>query len=828
MKKMIKRILVLSLCVMIGGLSLHAQSMMSDDQVAAYVKKEYEAGTSQAQIVSKLMQRGVNIEQIRRVRKKYENNLKNQDMVTAASGGILKRDDDRTRKDNGQKNNDISEMEGELSGLLPDTLNLDEEVKEIDRTEMIFGHDIFNRKDLTFEPNMNIATPQNYRIGPGDVVYIDVYGASQKTFECTVSPDATVTIEGYGPVEIGGLTVEQANLRLKSLLGERYSSSNIRLTVGQTRTIMVNVMGEVTTPGTYTLSAFASVFHALYMAGGVSDVGTLRDIKVYRNNKLLSSVDIYDYILNGKQTGNVRLEDNDVIVVGAYDCLVKVEGKVKRPMFYEMKKTESVGRLIGYSGGFAGDAYRDDVRLMRKSGREYSIHTVNEFDMSGFTVADGDVVIVDSVTPRYSNMVEVRGSVLRPGMFQLGGNISTVRELILAAGGLTEDAFLNRAVMHRYKEDLSLEALAINVKGVLDGTVADIPLRKNDVLYIPNLNEMRLDQLVKISGKVNNPGEFPYAENMTVEDLILQAGGLAEGASTVKVDVYRRINNPKATTVLEEMVEAHSFSLRDGFVVDGEPGFVLQPFDEIYVRENPAYSVQQSVKVSGSVNFAGDYVMTTRDYRLSDLVNSAGGLSPYAYSKGAKLVRKMSEEEMAQKEIALKNAQIQLYEEAMQADKQFNMAHADSLLELRMELGNFYVVAIDLDKALADRGGLDDVLLREGDILYVPEFNNTVKVSGEVMSAVSLNFQKGKSLSYYIKNAGGYSSKASKSKIYAVYMNGAVKKLGRSGKDIEPGCEIVVPAKQTKNKLTTAERMSIGTSTASIAAMIATLINALK
>ena len=828
MKKMIKRILVLSLCVMMGGLSLYAQSMMSDDQVAAYVKKEYEAGTSQAQIVAKLMQRGVNIEQIRRVRKKYENNLKNQDMVTAVSGGIMKRTDDRTRKDNGQKNNDLQEMEGELSGLLPDTLNLDEEVKEIDRTEMIFGHDIFNRKDLTFEPNMNIATPQNYRIGPGDVIYIDVYGASQKTFECTVSPDATVTIEGYGPVEIGGLTVEQANHRLKSLLGERYSSSNIRLTVGQTRTIMVNVMGEVTTPGTYTLSAFASVFHALYMAGGVSDVGTLRDIKVYRNNKLLSSVDIYDYILNGKQTGNVRLEDNDVIVVGPYDCLVKVEGKVKRPMFYEMKKTESVGRLIGYSGGFAGDAYRDDVRLMRKSGREYSIHTVNEFDMSSFTVADGDVVIVDSVTPRYSNMVEVRGSVLRPGMFQLGGNISTVRELILAAGGLTEDAFLNRAVMHRYKEDLSLEALAINVKGVLDGTVADIPLRKNDVLYIPNLNEMRLDQLVKISGKVNNPGEFPYAENMTVEDLILQAGGLAEGASTVKVDVYRRINNPKATTVSEEMVEAHSFSLRDGFVVDGEPGFVLLPFDEIYVRENPAYSVQQSVKVSGSVNFAGDYVMTTRDYRLSDLVNSAGGLSPYAYSKGAKLVRKMSEEEMAQKEIALKNAQIQLYEEAMQADKQFNMAHADSLLDLRMELGNFYVVAIDLDKALADRGGLDDVLLREGDILYVPEFNNTVKVSGEVMSAVSLNFQKGKSLSYYIKNAGGYSSKASKSKIYAVYMNGAVKKLGRSGKDIEPGCEIVVPAKQTKNKLTTAERMSIGTSTASIAAMIATLINALK
>lgn len=826
---MIKKVLILGAFLFVATGLLHAQSAMSDDQVLEYVKKEYESGTSQAQIVSKLMQRGVNIEQIRRVRKKYENNIKQQEQGTTISNGVMKRTDDRTRKNNGDKNYDFQQMEEAVTGLLPDTLGVDSLSKPLVRREdMVFGHDIFNRKDLSFEPNMNLATPADYRIGPGDVVYIDVYGASQKTFECTVSPDETVTIEGYGPVEIGGLTVDQANQRLRSQLGARYSSSSIRLTVGQTRTIIVNVMGEVSTPGTYTLSAFASVFHALYMAGGVNDIGTLRNIKVYRRNKLLSTVDIYDYILNGKLTGNVRLEDNDVIVVEPYDCLVKIEGKVKRPMFYEMKKTESVGSLISYSGGFAGDAYRDDVRLMRKFGREYSIYTVNEFEMGNFTVADGDVVSVDSVTPRYSNMVEVRGSVMRPGMFQMGGRVSTVRELIQAAGGLTEDAFTNRAVMHRYKEDLSLEVLPVNVKGLLDGTVADIPLRRNDVLYIPNLSEMKLDQMLKIIGKVNNPGEYPYAENMTVEDLVLQAGGLAEGASTVKVDVYRRINNPSATVMSDLMVEAHTFSLRDGFVVDGEPGFVLQPFDEVYVRENPAYSEQQTVKILGFVNFAGDYVMTTRDYRLSDLVNSAGGLSDYAYSKGAKLVRKMSAEEMAQKEIALKNAQIQLYEEAMQADKQYNMAHADSLLELKMELSNLYVVAIDLDKALQERGGLDDVLLREGDILYIPEYNNTVKVSGEVMSSVSLNYKKGKSLSYYIKNAGGYSNKASKSKVYAIYMNGAVKKLGRSGKDIEPGCEIVVPSKQNRNKLTTAERMSIGTSTASIAAMIATLINALK
>ncbi len=827
---MIRKLLVLgAFLLFVAGASLYAQSTMSDEQVLEYVKREYKGGTSQAQIVSKLMQRGVNIEQIRRVRKKYENSVKQQELGADISSGVMKRTDDRTRKNNGEKNYDYVQMEAAVTGLLPDSLAIDSLSRHaVKREDMVFGHDIFNRKDLSFEPNMNIATPSDYRIGPGDVVYIDVYGASQKTFECTVSPDETVTVEGFGPVEIGGLTVEQANQRIRSQLGARYSSSSIRLTVGQTRTIMVNVMGEVAAPGTYTLSAFATVFHALYMAGGVNDIGTLRNIKVYRRNKLLSSVDIYNYILNGKLTGNVRLDDNDVIVVEPYDCLVKIEGKVKRPMFYEMKKTESVGSLISYSGGFTGDAYKDDVRLMRKSGREYSIYKVNEFEMGNFPVVDGDVVTVDSVIPRYSNMVEVRGSVMRPGMFQIGGKVSTVRELIQAAGGLTEDAFTNRAVMHRYKEDLSLEVLPVNVKGVMDGTVADIPLRKNDVLYVPNLSDMKVDQMVRISGKVNNPGEFPYADNMTVEDLVLQAGGLAEGASTVKVDVYRRIDNPKATTMNDVMVEAHTFSLRDGFVVDGEPGFVLQPFDEVYVRENPSYSTQQKVKVIGSVNFAGDYVMTVRDYRLSDLVNSAGGLSDYAYSKGAKLVRKMTAEEISQKEIALKNAQIQLYEEAMQADKQYNMSHADSLLELKMELSNLYVVAIDLDKAMLERGGADDVLLREGDILYIPEYNNTVKVSGEVMSAVSLNYKKGKSLSYYIKNAGGYSNKASKSKVYAIYMNGAVKKLGRSGKDIEPGCEIVVPSKQTKNKLTTAERMSIGTSTASIAAMIATLINALK
>lgn len=843
-----------------------AQSTMTDEQVMQFVVKENQSGTSQAQIVTKLMQNGVDIDQIRRVRQKYERLAKNKGLGTV--GANEGTSDTRLRSNNGKNrrsnasqtdvsdgtqpsyrlkdtrdngmagpevydetNEDWLMMQDELNGFIPDTAAIVErymaEREGRGKKPKVFGRDIFNNKDLTFEPDMNIATPQDYRLGPGDAVFIDIYGASQKTIESTVSPDGTVTIEGYGPVDIGGLTVEQANARLRSTLGSRYSSSKIRLTVGQTRTIMVNVMGEVENPGTYTLPAFATVFHALYMAGGTNDIGTLRDIKVYRNNRLVSTVDIYDYILNGKLTGNVRLADNDVISVGAYDCLVNITGKVKRPMFYEMKKNESVATLLKYAGGFTGDAYKKSVRLVRKTGREYSVYNIDEFDMGAFQLADADSVSVDSILPRFSNMVEIKGAVFRPGMYQVGGDINSVRSLIEKADGLREEAFTARAVMHRMKADRTLEVIPVDVDGILAGRVADIPIQNNDVLFIPTKQEMMEEQTITIHGEVFYPGVYKYADNETLEDFVLQAGGLKQTASTVKVDVSRRMINPKAFTTDTIIARTYTFALKDGFVVDGEPGFKLMPFDEVYVRKSPGFYKQQNVTVEGEVMFGGVYTLSKKNQRLSDLIRSAGGVNDRAYVAGARLERKMDVNERKRYEVVLRMAQeeaARLELEAAGAGKTINMD--DKEMEKKFEIPETYSVGIELDKALAEPGGDADIVLREGDKLVVPQYTATVKINGEVMYPNTVGYQKGKKAKYYINQAGGYSNRAKKSQAFIIYMNGMVARVSDGAKP-QPGCEIFVPQKKVTT-MSIAEKLSIGTSAASIATMIATVANLFK
>ncbi len=678
----------------------------------------------------------------------------------------------------------------------------------------VFGRDIFNRKDLSFEPNMNIATPQNYRLGPGDAVNIDIYGASQKSEQTTVSPDGDVVIEGFGPVQVSGLTVAEANARLRSTLGSRYSSSRVRLTVGQTRTIMVNVMGEVKRPGTYTLSAFASVFHALYMAGGINDLGTLRNIKVYRQNKLVTVVDIYDYILNGKLTGNVRLADNDVVVVGAYDCLVNLTGKVKRPMYYEMKRSESVGTLLKYAGGFAGDAYTKAVRVVRKTGREYSVFNVDEFDFNTFHLADEDSVSVDSILPRFSNMVEVKGAVFRPGMYQVGGSINSVRTLIEHAEGITEEAFTARAVMHRMRPDRTLEVIPVDIEGIMSGKVADIPLQKNDVLFVPTKGEMMQQQTVTIHGEVMYPGIYKFAANETLEDLVLQAGGLKESASTTKVDVARRIINPKALSTDSVISRTYTFALKDGFVIDGETGFTLQPFDEVYVRKSPGYNVQKNIAVQGQVMFAGTYTLTSKNERLSDAIKRAGGVTDLAYIRGARLERRITPDERLRMETVLRLAE-------MQSGKK------DSVEKKRLDLGDTYYVGIELEKALAEPGGDADLVLREGDKLIVPEYNGTVKISGNVMYPNTVAYEKGRRPAWYINQAGGFGNRAKKSNTYIIYMNGTVARVGHNAK-IRPGCEIVVPTKPEGNGKALTQWLSVGTTVAGLATLIAAIANLIK
>jgi len=839
-----KKILIIAFMLGLCSLGTFAQSGMTDEQVMQFVVKEYKKGTDQTQIVTKLMQRGVDINQIRRVKNTYDRMKNKQGLGTVEDS---KSPQSRLRTNNGNKkeqvvqamqeqrtkvqrnssqrvqsvrearhtyneaDEDFMEIKSQLGMMMPDSL---ETIYIIEDKRKVFGRDIFNNKNLSFEPNMNIATPQNYKLGPGDAVFIDIYGASQRTIESTVSPEGTITIDGFGPVQVSGMTVAQANSHLRSTLGSRYSSSQIRLTVGQTRTIMVNVMGEVNAPGTYTLSAFASVFHALYMAGGVNDLGTLRNIKVYRNNKLISTVDIYDYILNGKLTGNVRLAENDVIVVGPYDCLVNITGKVKRPMFYEMRRNESVGTLMKYAGGFTGDAYTKSVRLVRKTGREYSVYNVDEFDMNSFHLADEDSVNVDSIIPRFSNMAEVKGAVFRPGMYQVGGNITTVRELLESCEGVTEEAFTTRAVMHRMKEDRTLQVISVDIEGIMKGRVPDMALKPNDVLFIPTKQEMMEEQTITIHGEVQYPGVYKYADNETLEDFVLQAGGLKQTASTVKVDVARRVSNPKALQTDSIIARTYSFALKDGFVIDGEPGFTLMPFDEVYVRKSPGFYKQQNVVVEGEVMFSGTYTLERKNQRLSDVIKAAGGVNDRAYTKGARLERKFTPEERLRTETLLDMAKS-------------NTSEKDSININKIDIGDVYYVGIELDKALAEPGGDEDIVLREGDRLIVPQYTSTVKVSGDVMYPNTVGYQKGKRAGYYIDQAGGWGNRAKKKQTFIIYMNGKVARVAHNAKP-EPGCEIFVPSKAPRDPRMLSQTISIASGVASFATIIATLANIIK
>ena len=865
-----KKYAILAFLLALSVNTVYAQSSsMTDDQVMRYVVKEHDKGTSNAQIVTKLMQQGVEISQIRRVRNKYERQIK-QGGISGTSEEVPGKDVRRLRTNNGKTREDYTiaskkaenysnyrvnakedanfahtydendkeymQFQNEMDYIIPDsTMMLKRLLAEREKNrKKVFGRDIFNNKELSFEPNMNIATPQNYRLGPGDAVIIDIYGASQKTIQSTVSPDGEVTIEGYGPVNVSGLTVAQANARLRNTLGSRYRSSRIKLTVGQTKTIMVNVMGEVKAPGTYTLSAFATVFHALYMAGGTNDLGTLRNIKVYQNNRLVTVVDIYDYILNGKLTGNVRLADNDVIVVGPYDCLVTIAGKVKRPMIYEMKKNESVNSLLKYSGGFAGDAYKKSVRVNRKTGREYAVYNVEEFDFSSFRVDDGDSISVDSILPRYANTVEVKGAVFRPGMYNLGEQVNSVRTLLEHAEGMTEDAFTNRAVMHRMKKDRTLEVIAVDIAGIMDGKVADIPLKENDVLFIPTRQEKIVERTLTIRGEVQYPGVYQYADNETLEDFVLQAGGLTDKASTVNVMVSRRAMDSKALRPDSVIAKTYTLSLKDGFVIDGTPGFKLMPFDEVMIRQSPAYVEQQNVSITGEVMFAGLYTLDRRNARLSELFKKAGGATDQAYLKGARIIRKANEQEKQRMEAVLKMQREEMQKNLLQLAASSNNSSALTQSSKDVERTNIekfnvpseYPVGIDLPEALANPGSDADIILREGDRLVIPQYNGTVKINGAVMFANTVAYEKGKKASYYIDQAGGFASDALKSKAYIIYMNGKVAKLSHGAK-VQPGSEIVVPAK-LKRKMSTAEMMSMGSSMSSIAAMIATIANMSK
>lgn len=784
---------------------LMAQSSMTDQQVLEYVKQGMSEGKDQRQMATELARRGVTREQAERVKKLYE---QEQGVSTSKMSGT-ELNEARLREAT-QEESTTSVLENPQ----PDS-------RELAQENQVFGRNIFNTRNLTFEPSVNIATPPNYRLGPGDEVIIDIWGTSQNTIRQQISPDGTINIEKIGPVSLSGMTVSEANGYLKRVLGKTYSGLDapdgtleIRLTLGNTRTIQINVMGEVVQPGTYALSSFSTVFHALYRAGGVSDIGSLRNVQVTRNGKTVAKVDVYDFIMKGKTQDDIRLQEGDVIIVPAYEALVQISGNVKRPMKFEMKKNETLATLISYAGGFSADAYTRSLRVVRQNGEEYEINTVKEIDYSAYPMRNGDVVTAEAILNRFTNKLEVRGAVYRPGIYQLNGEINTVRALVNEAKGLTGDAFTNRAVLQREREDLTTEIISVDVRSIMAGTSPDIPLQKNDILYIPSIHDLEDRGDVAIFGEVAKPDSYSYSDNMTLEDLIIRAGGLRESASTVRVDVSRRIKDPKSTHSTDSIGQMFTFALKDGFVIDGEQGFTLQPYDQVFVRRSPGYQAQQNVRVTGEVIFGGTYAMTTTEERLSDLVKKAGGATPKAYLRGAKLIRVANDEEKKRMRdvINLMN-------------RQFGEAMMDSL-GIRVE--DTFSVGIDLEKAMAKPGSEYDLVLREGDVLDVPKMNNTVKVNGAVMMPNTVGYLSDKNANYYLDQAGGYALNAKKSKKFVIYMNGQVARIkGRSKDKIEPGCEIIVPSKKNK-RVNVGEILGYASSFGSLATMFATISNLIK
>lgn len=795
MKRLLIVTLFLAACV---GSEVSAQTKMTDQQVIEYVKQATQEGKEQKQIAKELARKGVTREQAERIKKQYEQEVG----TNAANMQGTELNEARLRE----------EAQDETT-VLTDNQPTTEELAQEDQ---VFGRNIFNTRNLTFEPNSNMATPPNYQLGPGDEVIIDIWGASQTSIRQTITPDGTINMQELGPIYLSGMTVEEANRFLKNKLGTVFSNENnqIQVTLGNTRTIQINIMGEVVQPGTYALSAFSTVFHALYRAGGVNDIGSLRNVQLVRNGKKIAAVDVYDFIMQGKIKDDIRLQEGDVIIVPAYDMLVKMSGNVKRPMRFEMKKDETLAALIKYAGGFNADAYSKSVRMVRQNGMEYEVKTVDEMDYSVCQLRDGDVVTVGAILNRFTNKVEIKGAVYRPDIYALDGKVNTVRALIEKAQGLMDDAFTNRAVLQRQRNDLTSEILSVDVKALMNGTIPDIPLRKNDVLYIPSIHDLQDLGSVTIYGEVTKPDEYPYADNMTLEDLIIQAGGLKEAASTVRVDVSRRIKDAKSVNSSDSIGQMFSFALKDGFVIDGQPGFVLQPYDQVFVRRSPGYQTQQNVSIQGEVIFGGAYTLTSKAERLSDLVKKAGGVTNSAYVRGAKLIRVANDEEKKRMQDVVKLMGRELGENAIDS--------------LGLQVDSLFSVGIDLEAALANPGGDADLVLREGDVLNIPEYVNTVKINGAVMMPNTVSYRKGEKVSYYLSQAGGYSQHAKKSKKFIIYMNGQVSKVKGSGKDqIEPGCEIVVPNKK-QSKANFGNILGYATSFSSLATMAATIVSLFK
>lgn len=717
------------------------------------------------------------------------------------------------------------ETDGSLTLMRMDTTEfkkyakLDSIKKADSKRVRIYGHDIFESPFMKFMPTLNVPTPANYKLGPGDEVIIDIWGGTTLKLEEQLSPEGSITIENIGPVYLLGNTVKQAETYLRSYLSTYYSglkgsrpNTFLRVAVGKIRTINVNVVGDVNKPGTYTMPSLATVTTALYIAGGPTEIGSVRNIGVYRDNKLIKTFDLYDFIIEGDFSSSIRLEDNDLIKVNAYSNLVRLVGKVKRPMIYEMEDGESVSTILDYAQGFSSNANIDRVRVNRQKGVRAESFDVSMEEFTLFELSDGDSLTVYSNIELISNQISITGAVWHQGSYSISDSLSTLEQLIRAAGGLRDEAYTKRGYIQRLSERRDIIAVNFNVENVLNGT-EDVLLFPDDSVKIFAYPDLEKKTYVQTYGEVNSPEILVFRQGMTLADVILLSGGFTVGASQVNIDIARRNSNDGEFMSSDTISTVYTFNLLE----DPNLGnFELEPYDEIFVRTAPNYKVQQTVMIRGQVHFPGRYVVEKNVVRVSDVVAKSGGFNNDAYIRGATVERLLTDEEYERMTMAVEMA------------KRQTGADASSVEEVNRDTR--YKIGINMEAAMSHKGSYADIILRTGDIINVPMMNNTVKVSGGVLFGNVVSYDPKMNHKDYINMAGGYMKNTLKRDTYVVYMNGTIAKRGTSSFRIEPGCEIVVPMKDMsmKRRITAAEIMGMTTSAATLGTMVVSIMSLLN
>ncbi len=816
---------------------------LTDDQIEELVNRAAEAGLSAEEFLQMAQLRGMPSLEVGKLKDRIEE---------LDTSGAAKRTTNVSKRD--------PRMQVDINTITQGLYDPQAEMESNPSADQIFGTSIFYQKNrrLSFEPSLNQATPSNYILGPGDMVYVDIYGESEQYYEATVNPDGFVLLDNIGPVSVSGKTIEEATGIIKNRVARYYpglSGSNpstfLRVTLGNVRTIKVNILGEVRLPGTFTLSAFSTVFNALYAAGGPNENGTMRQIKLLRNNELIAEIDVYDLLVNGTAVMDYQLQDQDVILVPPFLSRAKINGEVKRNMTFEIQEEDTFEDLLNYAGGFTDEAFKDRVAISRITGNQRSVSDVYQNQFNLFLLKGGDEITVGKILDRYSNRVQIKGAVYREGTFALSDDL-TLSKLIERAEGLRGDAYTTQASILRTKDDLSTEMIQVNLAGILDGSQPDIALQREDVIRIASIYDIRNEQYVQILGEVKKPGVYPFSAAMKVEELIVMAGGFQESANSKDIEIARRL----ADADLATLADIIPVQVDEDLSISPESPS-LQAFDQVIVRKRADFNMQKLVSVEGQVNSPGNFALQSSSERISDLINRAGGLNQFAYAKGAALIRRTeffnTESEEIRRQRNLEGLRMRLaedpnnseaQEELMKrlfenlpraedsAESQLAQTKRESLDQIAAETPGFAAkikqteaVAIDLEEIISRPGSEDDLLLEEGDILSVPKLLQTVRMRGDVVYPTTLRHESGRSLKYYINGAGGFERRANRKQTYVIYANGAVKRtkgfLGiRNYPPVEPGAEVIVPTKGPKIPLRLGDVVGITTGLATLALVV--------